>query len=133
MPHRLRVGTIGIVVHDPERMARFWEDALGYDRWPADGEDSPFVVLRDRHDGGPSITLDPMVPEKGRIRLDLHTNDLDREIERLRALGAHEHRPRAAGEDWAVLEDPEGNIFYVVTAGPSRRPARARSRPRRRG
>lgn len=54
------------------------------------------------------------------IHRDLYTDDQKSEIERLVALGATRypwrHRP---GDDFVVLEDPDGNLFCVVQTGHS--------------
>jgi predicted enzyme related to lactoylglutathione lyase len=51
-----------------------------------------------------------------RIHLDLYTEDQEREVERLTALGATEvhWEKRPADADYVILEDPEGNRFCVV-------------------
>lgn len=54
------------------------------------------------------------------IHLDLYTDDQKSEVERLVSLGATRypwrHRP---GDDFVVLEDPDGNLFCVVQTGHS--------------
>ena len=60
-----------------------------------------------------------LVPEprvgKNRLHLDLYTPDPDAEIARLVALGAT-RAPRVPepGEDFVLMQDPEGNVFCVV-------------------
>jgi len=71
------------------------------------------------HGAGPELALQ-RVPEpklgKNRMHIDLHVEDVDREVARLIALGA----TRRSGElvevgfRWVVLGDPEGNEFCVV-------------------
>ena len=53
---------------------------------------------------------------KNRVHFDLQCADLDREVERLIALGARVV-DRPAGRDWLVLADPEGNEFCVFPPG----------------
>lgn len=53
----------------------------------------------------------------GRIVLhfDLYTDDQEGEVERLLGVGATRHaRIPEPGEDFIVLEDPEGNLFCVI-------------------
>jgi hypothetical protein len=52
---------------------------------------------------------------KNRLHLDLYTSDQQGEVARLLALGATRHdRTPEPGEDFVVLEDPEGNLFCVI-------------------
>ena len=110
----VRVGSIVIDVKDFDRMANFWKEALRYvaPRPPTPGD--PFVILKDPAGEGPNVSIDGMEPERGRLHLDLYTDDQEGEIKRLLALGAKRYRPRDPGEDFVVLEDPEGNLFCVV-------------------
>jgi predicted enzyme related to lactoylglutathione lyase len=113
----LRVGSVVIRVDDLERQARFWEEALGYQRRPGDGDD--FVLLRPKDGVGPNVSLDA-VPAPAqippRIHLDLYAEDQEAEIARLETLGATrvhwDKRPPDA--DYVIMADPEGNRFCVV-------------------
>ena len=118
----MRIGSVVIDCNDFEAMHAFWRAALGYvEREPA--EDG-WVVLRDPGGGGVNVSI-ALVPEpragKNRLHLDLYTDQQEAEVERLLALGATRYpREPEAGEDFIVLEDPEGNLFCVVdTAGRS--------------
>lgn len=113
----IRVGSIVIRVDDLESQAKFWEEALGYERRPERDED--FILLRPAAGDGPNISLDRVgstltIPP--RIHLDLYTEDQAGEVERLLALGATEvdwdRRPSDA--DYVILADPEGNRFCVI-------------------
>lgn len=99
-------------------MLAFWQEALGYTPRspPAPGDD--FMVLRDPEGKGPNVSIDAMEPLRGKIHLDLYTDRPDEEIERLVGLGARLFHDREAGEDFTVLEDPEGNLFCVVNTRP---------------
>jgi len=110
----VRIGSIVIDVNDFARMKAFWQKALGYAprRPPTPGD--PFVVLKDPAGKGPNVSIDQMPPERGRLHLDLYTDDQEGEVERLLALGATRYRPHEPGEDFVVLADPEGNLFCVV-------------------
>jgi catechol 2,3-dioxygenase-like lactoylglutathione lyase family enzyme len=116
---KTRVGSVVFNCDDFEGMRAFWRQALGYA--PRDGADpgAPphrFCVLKDPSGKGPNLSLDEGEPERGSIHLDLYSQDPDGEVARLLALGATLYRPRAEGEDFTVLEDPEGNLFCVVDA-----------------
>ena len=112
----VRVGSIVIDVNDFARMMAFWQEALGYAARSPPDQDDPFVILRDPAGKGPNVSIDGMPPERGRLHLDLYTEDQEGEVERLLRLGATRYRPREPGEDFVVLADPEGNLFCVVDA-----------------
>ncbi|HVM41041.1 MAG TPA: VOC family protein [Acidimicrobiia bacterium] len=114
--------TVAIDSVDPDRLARFWTEALGYARMRGWG---PYVVLApDRRGGatpaeGPALVLQK-VPEgkvgKNRLHLDLHVPNEDAERDRLIRLGATLVQPEAVQEGefrWWVMADPEGNEFCV--------------------
>jgi len=110
----MKIGSIVIDCNDFERMMAFWQEALHYvpQRPPTPGD--PFVILKDPAGRGPNVSIDRMEPERGRLHLDLYTDDPEGEVERLLQLGATRYRPREPGEDFVVLADPEGNLFCVV-------------------
>ncbi len=113
--------TLTIDCIDPERLARFWTEALGYSDVGQAGE---FWPLFPSAESEPVIVLQKVAePKSGknRMHLDIHVDDLDAEVERLRSLGArnaHHERHEGHGHTWFVMADPEGNEFCVV-----RRPA----------
>jgi predicted enzyme related to lactoylglutathione lyase len=53
------------------------------------------------------------------VHLDIHTPDVDAEVERLERLGAARvDGPRSEhGARWIVVHDPEGNELCVCDAG----------------
>jgi len=110
----VRVGSVVIDVKDFAKMTAFWREALGYRQVRPPEPDDPFVILKDPEGKGPNVSIDGMEPYRNRIHLDLYTDDPEGEVERLRRLGAAVFRPREPGEDFTVLEDPEGNLFCVV-------------------
>ena len=120
---------------DPERVARFWCEVLGYvvppppegfADWdafdgtlPPEEQGSAFACV-DPTGVGPRLFFQ-RVPEgkvvKNRVHLDLTTtaDDRDAEIERLIGLGARRVDVGQTEQDsWDVLADPEGNEFCVV-------------------
>jgi predicted enzyme related to lactoylglutathione lyase len=110
----VRIGSIVIDVKDFPRMMAFWREALGYEsKYPVDPDD-PFAILRDPTGKGPNVSIDPMEPYRNRLHLDLYTDDQEGEVKRLLGLGAKIFRPAEPGDDFVVLEDPEGNLFCVV-------------------
>jgi catechol 2,3-dioxygenase-like lactoylglutathione lyase family enzyme len=113
----MRIGSIVIRCYEFDKMLAFWQQALNYvPREPAKGG---WVVLRDPAGRGPNMSLDK-VPgrrsgKRSRLHLDLYTNHRQREVERLIRLGATRYPWRyRPGDDFVVLEDPDGNLFCVV-------------------
>jgi predicted enzyme related to lactoylglutathione lyase len=115
---------IGLVLdcHDPQGLATFWSEALGYVNL---GEAGSYVLLMDGDGHGPKLLLQA-VPEakagKNRMHLDIDAVDIEAEAARLEVLGArrvaaepmHEH-----DTSWILMADPEGNEFCVCDGGAS--------------
>src|SRR5260370_16976328 len=86
----MKIGSIVVRCYQFEKMLAFWQQALHYvPRGPAK---SGWGVLRDPEGRGPNVSLD-QVPEKrsgkrGRLHLDLYTNNREGEVERLVKLWA---------------------------------------------
>jgi catechol 2,3-dioxygenase-like lactoylglutathione lyase family enzyme len=118
----LRVQSLCVDTQDPDRLARFWVDVLG---WRRTYEEPDEVVLEppagSPEDGVVPDLLFLRVPEdkagKNRLHLDLRPEDQAAEVERLEALGARRVSV-GQGEDvtWVVLADPDGNEFCVLRA-----------------
>ncbi|HEY7103372.1 MAG TPA: VOC family protein [Mycobacteriales bacterium] len=116
-----RITELVLDCRDPERLASFWCEVLGWKVLDRDGNEAieigpegggdraqPVLVLSASND-----------PKRDKLRLHLDVNATDRdqaaELERLLALGA---RPADVGqtgaESWHVLADPEGNEFCLL-------------------
>lgn len=112
----MRIGSIVIHCYEFDRMMAFWGSALGY--VPREPASDDWVVLCDPEGKGPNLSL--QAREKRRehrswLHLDLYTNDQQGELERLVTLGATRYPWRyGPGDDYIVLEDPDGNLFCVV-------------------
>jgi len=112
---RSKIGSIVIDCDDFEEMMKFWMAVLRYMlRSPPKGG---WVVLRDPVGKGPNVSLN--LTSEGhlkeyRLHLDLYADDHDEEVARIRKLGARVRRRRRAGDDFTVLEDPDGNPFCVI-------------------
>jgi len=115
-----RISELVLNCNDPELLARFWSEVLGYVE--LDREDGYIEIGPPAGFGGPqpTIILSPSSnPRTGRLPLHIDVNPVDREqaaeLERLLALGA---RPADVGqtgdENWHVLQDPEGNEFCLL-------------------
>lgn len=113
-----RITELVLDCRDPELIAGFWAEVLGYrvtDRdetcvaiGPPEGTVSPIELLFERSDE----------PKTTKLRLHIDVNATDREqdeeLARLEQLGA-KHIDIGQGEQsWYVLADPEGNEFCLL-------------------
>ncbi|MFD8911252.1 VOC family protein [Streptomyces sp. NPDC059575] len=117
-----RISELVLDAADPERLAVFWSEVLGYVELGREDDGGIEIGPPGTGFGGPQPTLilspstDPR-PAKLRLHLDVNPTDRDQdaELERLLALGA---RPVDVGqtgaENWHVLADPEGNEFCLL-------------------
>src|SRR3954463_5960777 len=113
--------TMGLVLdcRDPEALAEFWSEALGYTTLGGAGN---YVMLVDGDGAGPKLLLQ-RVPEpkagKNRMHLDMETPDVGAEVERLEKLGASKTGETCSehGMRWTVMAAPEGNEFCVCDDG----------------
>jgi catechol-2,3-dioxygenase len=116
-----RITELVLDARDPDLLARFWCEVLGYvelERDEASIEIGPPGVGF----GGPQPTIvlnrtDDARGGKLPLHIDVNATDRDQseELQRLLAAGA---RPADIGqtgdEPWHVLADPEGNVFCLL-------------------
>jgi catechol 2,3-dioxygenase-like lactoylglutathione lyase family enzyme len=116
-----RITELVLDARDPELLARFWCEVLGYvelERVDASIEIGPPGAGF----GGPQPTIvfdRTDEPKAGKLRLHIDVNATDREqddeLERLLAVGARQVDIGQTGaESWHVLADPEGNEFCLL-------------------
>jgi hypothetical protein len=119
-----RISELVIDAVDPERLAAFWCEVLGYTEVGREGDGGIEIGPPGVGFGGPQPTLvfspssDPQ-PAKLRLHIDVNPTDRDQdaELERLLALGARRADVGQTGnESWQVLADPEGNEFCLLRA-----------------
>jgi hypothetical protein len=103
---------------DPEVVARFWCEVLGYVE--IDRDETDIAIGAPEGARQPDLVF-AKIPEpktvKNRLHIDVNATDRDRddEVERLLALGATRADVGQTGEEsWVVLADPEGNEFCVL-------------------
>ncbi len=95
---------------DLETAADFWSRALGCDRLPTLlPEDKDYVSLQ-TGPNDPHIEVQ-RVSHPSRVHLDIETDDIAAEAERLEKLGA---KRIEAIRDWLVMEAPTGQRFCLV-------------------
>ena len=113
----LRVASVTFDCRDPRKLAAFWASALHYDVSGDPSDDA--ATVEDPRDRDVELVF-VRVPEgktvKNRAHLDLGTNDMEAEVQRLVGLGASfVERVKT----WTVLRDPEGNEFCVIQIPPT--------------
>jgi hypothetical protein len=107
---------------DPEALARFWCEVLGYVELGREEPDDGIEIGPASGFGGAAPTLvfsRTAEPKTGKLRMHIDVNPVDRdqdaELERLLSIGA---RPADVGqtgeESWHTLQDPEGNEFCLL-------------------
>ena len=115
------IRAVTVDCRDPERVGRFWADALGYGDDPDNPNTSGDPEWLLVSPVGVVHLLFQVVDEpkrvKNRLHFDLEPTEQtrDEEIARLAGLGATvvaDHR-RADGSGWVTMADPEGNEFDV--------------------
>ncbi len=117
MGHKARVDLV-LDCADPASLVEFWRDALDYRVYFGE---AAFVVLVPKDGMAPPLVLQ-RVPEpkpgKNRMHLDIVIDDVEREVERLQALGArrlHDGVQSVGDVRWVTMADPEDNEFCVCT------------------
>ena len=112
--HKSRLG--GFIIDcqhaDLDEAATFWSLALGLtaEKSPAP-EESKYRALSGKTSG---LHIEVQTVEHpSRVHLDIETDDIEAEVERLEKLGA-----RRVGEvhSWVVMQAPTGQFFCVVRA-----------------
>lgn len=114
----VRVAMVVIDCADPLALSDFWSKATGY---AVDHADEEWVTIREAGDpAGVSLGFQ-RVPEtkavKNRVHVDLHTDEEEREAQRIEALGATRiYVSEDPNDVFITLADPEGNEFCVCRA-----------------
>ena len=111
--HKSRLGTIVIdcLTDNIEQEAKFWSMVLGCKvTRRCDGPGDENYVKLENDATQPTVLLQK-VDHPSRIHLDIETDDIEAEVERLERLGA---KRIAQIRDWWVMEAPSGHRFCVV-------------------
>lgn len=116
MPSRVAVVVIDAV--QPQLIADFWCDVLG---WQVVEQDAEVISIAPADGAWPTIDV-VAVPErksvKNRLHLDLRADGIAtaQELERLLRLGARRvNVGQQPDVSWVVLSDPEGNEFCLLS------------------
>jgi predicted enzyme related to lactoylglutathione lyase len=125
--HRNLLSTFVIDVPSEVRdqAVAFWAGALGATATPT--RLAEYHMLDDAAPPNRIVVQDVGAGSAG-VHFDIHTDDLDAEIERLTALGATLVDPSGAEHPgrWVVMRDPAGMQFCVVWALNELRPQQVR-------
>ena len=107
--HRSRLAGFIIDCKDtpPDEGAEFWKRALGLSVMP--GDEPSYVRLDAR--ARDLVVEVQNVAHDSRVHLDIESDDVEAEVQRLEALGA---RRVQKVRTWWVLEAPTGQRFCVV-------------------
>ncbi len=110
--HRSRLA--GLIIDcktdDLDAAADFWGKALGAPpASAADIEESPYVELRMPEDE--NYVEIQAVDHASRVHIDIESDDIEAEVQRLEALGA---KQIADIKNWCVMEAPTGQRFCIV-------------------
>jgi hypothetical protein len=92
-----------------EAGVEFWRQALGLTARRTEDPTSAYVALEDGI-GGLQLYLQ-RVQDTSRIHLDIETDNVEAEVQRLERLGA---RRKTQVEKWWIMEAPGGHLFCVV-------------------
>ena len=115
-----RKATLEVIIDcsDPEKLMVFWREALGYRVYYSE----PSLAVLMPQDVNSSPLLLQRVPEpkvvKNRMHVDIVTDDVEVEVERLEVLGArrlHDGVRSFGPTRWVTMADPENNEFCVST------------------
>ncbi len=118
----VRIATITLKSPEPQRLAAFWRELLGYVE-----TDHPTSSTRldDPIGRGPTLLIQPVgsssarPPSDGPIHLDLRPDDHAGAVAQALDLGAvRADVGQTGGEGWEVLSDPDGNTFCLLAATP---------------
>jgi predicted enzyme related to lactoylglutathione lyase len=93
-----------------EQAATFWSGALGYELKDASAE--PTSTYRQLETGPNGLHIEvQQVSHESRVHLDIESDDIEAEVQRLEALGAKRLQQI---NTWWVMEAPTGQRFCVV-------------------
>lgn len=112
----LRLRGVTVDCTEPDELASFWAEALGYERrslWER------YAGVTDPQQRDPNLTFQgvPATPSGNQAHLDLYSDEPETDVARLVGLGATRVQRFEEGDTWWwVLRDPAGNEFCVIAA-----------------
>jgi predicted enzyme related to lactoylglutathione lyase len=111
MTHRSRLTSVLVDVpsNDHETAVTFWSKAVGKDAKRIEGH--PEYAFLGQVTPGVELMVQATGDDQPRIHIDIESDDVDAEVERLKALGAVELE---RVNSWVIMRDPSGVVFCVV-------------------
>jgi uncharacterized protein len=109
-----------IYAEDPSKLAEFYRTLLGWQIDKAAGIASGRIDTGESKGIGGGLLFRPIPGPRSWVHY-IHVESLDQTLKRIVALGGALVRPRAAVPKtawYAVVADPEGNIFAIWQADP---------------
>ncbi len=115
----LRWQCVCVDTADPDGLAKFWSQALG---WRRTHDQPDEVVLEPPPESNPGGLMPDLLflrvqgakQAKNRLHLDLRPGDQTAEVARLETLGARRVDVGQGDVSWVVMADPAGNEFCVL-------------------
>jgi predicted enzyme related to lactoylglutathione lyase len=100
---------------DPQKLAEFWSQALGY---TVSGFADQWGMLKGPREGDVFLLQKVVEPKAGknRMHIDVTATDIESKAAELEQIGARrlsEDTVSQFGMTWIVMADPEGNEFCV--------------------
>jgi catechol 2,3-dioxygenase-like lactoylglutathione lyase family enzyme len=113
-----RMRTVALDAPDPEALAAFYRDLLGWEITSVDpdwvdlaGENGWHLSFQRAPDNEPPDW--PGADRPQQFHIDVTVDDLDEAEGRVLALGATKHEVQPGGESWRVYLDPAGHPFCL--------------------
>ena len=114
---RLAGFIIDCKTEDLEQATQFWSAALGYEIRALEEEGDP-GKYRELLAGQEGLHVEVQkVDHESRVHLDIESDDIEAEVQRLEKLGA---KRVSKGLRWWIMEAPTGQRFCVVRPQPQR-------------
>ena len=95
---------------DVDAAADFWGRALGYEALPLSNPEEEKYRRLDTGPNGLHIEVQ-QVDHPSRVHIDIESDDIEAEVQRLEALGA---KRLERVKTWCVMEAPTGQRFCVI-------------------
>ena len=108
-----------------EELSAFYENLLGWIRYPHRPDDEWIIVNNGKRDGFPELIFQeienyvrPVWPDtkdkqSQMMHLDFHVEDIEEGVKHALACGA-EFAPIQLEDDWRVMLDPAGHPFCIL-------------------
>ncbi|BCJ78148.1 glyoxalase [Catellatospora sp. IY07-71] len=103
---------------DPARLARWWAEVLHFQILEERPDAVSIAPDQGEYPGMMFVRAPDAKVGRNRLPLELDSEDLVSDIERLMDMGARHVPAQPAGAGWTLLADPEGNEFRLFPPRP---------------